>query len=139
MAEHVSPRAAQDSPTPAKDYYMAICIYIDGDFVIDGYQGEQILLSYDATGTSRPAAVQACRLIFGRRRTDRHRRVRDEPGFIHRAGVVWIGQSVFILPPRDAEELATRLRRLGVRVVMAPVTIARPSLQRFRRPASGLA
>ena len=104
--------------------------------MVDGYQGEWILLSYDATGTSRPAAVQACRLIFGRRRTDRHGRVRDEPGFIHRAGVVWIGQSVLVLPPRDAEELAEKLARLRVRVAMAPVSIAHPMLERFRRPSA---
>jgi len=118
---------------------MAIHIYISGDSVIDGYQGEMILLSYDATGTSRPAAVQVCRLIFGRRRTDRHGRVRAEPGFIHRPGVVWIGQSVLILPPRDAEELAGKLTRLRVRVATAPVAIAHPMLERFRRPSEPLA
>ncbi len=107
--------------------------------MIEGYDGERVLLSYDATGASRPAAVHFCRIIFGRRREDGNGVVHDEKGFIHRAGVVWIGQSVFILPPRDAEELGTRLRRLGVRVAMAPVTIARPSLQRFRRPSNGLA
>ncbi len=107
--------------------------------MIEGYDGERVLLSYDATGASRPAAVHVCRIIFGRRREDANGVVHDEKGFIHRAGVVWIGQSVFILPPRDAEELATKLGRLGVRVAMAPVTIARPCLERFRRPANGLA
>src|SRR6266545_6715828 len=118
---------------------MAVYIYIDGDCVIDGEPEQRMLLSYDATGTSRPAAVQVCRLIFGRRRTDRHGRVRDEPGFIHRAGVVWIGQSVLVLPPRDAEELAGQLRRLRVRVAMAPVAIAHPMLERFRRPSAAVA
>ncbi len=105
--------------------------------MIDGYDGERVLLSYDATGTSRPAAVQACRLIFGRRRTDGQGKVRDEAGYIHRPGVVWIGQSVLILPPPDAEELAGKLGRLRVRVAMAPVSIARAALERFRRPSAG--
>lgn len=106
---------------------------------IEGYEGERTLFSYDATGSSRPAAVQVCRLIFGRRRADAKGRVRDEVGFIHRPGVVWIGQSVLILPPRDAEELAQKLGRLGVRWAMAPVSIARPALERFRRPSGSVA
>ena len=107
--------------------------------MIDGYNGERILFSYDATGSSRPAAVQVCRLIFGRRRMNRHGRARDELGFIHRPGVVWIGQSVLILPPDDADELARKLDRLQVRVAMAPVSIARPALERFRRPTDRVA
>src|SRR3989442_2722962 len=40
---------------------------------------------------------------------------RSEKGFIHRPGVVWVGQSVLIMPPGDAVELETRLRGLGDR------------------------
>ena len=43
-------------------------------------------------------------------------------------------QSVLVMSSHDAEELATRLRPLGVRVAMAPVTIPRTSLDAFRRP-----
>ena len=106
---------------------------------IDGFEGERVLFSYDATGSSRRAAVQVCRLIFGRKRLDAKGHVRDEAGFIHRPGVVWIGQSVLVLPPRDAEELAHKLGCLGVRVAMAPVSILRPALERFRRPSGTVA
>ncbi|TLZ72308.1 MAG: hypothetical protein E6K14_07020 [Methanobacteriota archaeon] len=107
--------------------------------MIETYNGERVLFSYDATGASRAAAVQVCRIIFGRRRVDTNGVAHDEKGFIDRSGVVWIGQSVFILPPRDGEELATKLGHLGVRVAMAPVTITLPCLERFRRPAKALA
>ncbi len=60
--------------------------------------------------------------------------MRLEPGFIHRPGVVCVGPSVVLLPPRDAEDLAARVRRLGVRVAMGPVTVAQETLGRFRRP-----
>ncbi len=96
--------------------------------------GERILLSYDASGSSRAAAAEVCRVIFGRTRVDPTGRVRSEAGFIHRPGVVWVGQSVLLLPPRDAEELAARVRRLGVRVAMGPVSVSRSTLERFRRP-----
>ncbi len=103
---------------------------------LEGYcGGEWILLSYDATGQSRAAAAEVCRLIFGRTRTDPEGHVRREAGFIHRPGVVWVGQSVLLLPPRDAEELAGRVRRLGVRVAMGPVSVPRDTVERFRRPA----
>ncbi|HYS73131.1 MAG TPA: hypothetical protein VEO96_04005 [Thermoplasmata archaeon] len=109
-----------------------------GTLMIERHDGESVLLSYDATGASRASAVIVCRIIFGRRREDANGVVREEKGFIHRPDVVWIGQSVFILPSRDGEELATKLGRLGVRVAMAPVMITRPALERFRRPARAL-
>ena len=102
---------------------------------LDGASGsERILLSYDASGASRGAATEVCRIIFGRTRVDRAGRVRPEAGFIHRPGVVWVGQSVLVLPPRDADELAARVRRLGVRVAMGPVSVTQGTLERFRRP-----
>ncbi len=102
---------------------------------LKGYTGgEWVLLSYDASGHSRAAAAEVCRLIFGRTRTDPEGRLRRETGYIHRPGVVWVGQSVFLLPPRDAEELAGRVRRLGVRVAMGPVSVSRSTVERFRRP-----
>ncbi len=59
---------------------------------LDGYTGsEWILLSYDASGGSRAAAAEVCRIIFGRKRTEVDGRSRTEPGFIHRPGVVWVG------------------------------------------------
>src|SRR5438552_6552663 len=92
-------------------------------------RGECILVSYDVSGGARSVAARVCQIVFGRKRIV-HRRARDEPGFIHRSGVAWIGQSVLVMSAHDAEELATRLRSLGVRVAMAPVTIPRRSLER---------
>ncbi len=107
------------------------------DMTLEGDDlSERILLSYDVSGTARSAAVQVCQIVFGRSRsTTGSGPARREKGFIHRAGVAWIGQSVLVLPPADAEELGTRLRRLGVRVAMAPVSIGRTGLEAFRRPA----
>lgn len=97
--------------------------------------GEWILLSYDASGRSRSAAAEVCRIIFGRTRSDGDGHARSEPGFIHRPGVVWVGQSVLLLPPRDADELAARVRRLGVHVAMGPIDATRETVERFRRPS----
>ena len=91
------------------------------------------LVSYDALGAARSVATRVCQLVFGRRRI-RGDHVREEPGLIHRAGVVWIGQSVLAMPGKEADDFASRLRRLGVRVSVAPMTIPRESLEAFRRP-----
>ncbi len=106
--------------------------------VLEGYEGERVLLSYDVQGAARSTAARVCQILFGRVRTDAQGRVRRQEGFVHRPGVVWIGQSVFVLPPRDAEELAGKLRAIGVRVAVGPVSIARSSLEAFRRPAGSM-
>ena len=101
---------------------------------IEGYDGERVLISYDVSGAARSVAVRVCQIVFGRSASHRpppHERRAE--GFIWRPGVVWIGQSVLVLPPRDAEELAGKLRRLGVQVAEAPVSIGRSSLEAFRR------
>jgi hypothetical protein len=95
--------------------------------------GDCYLVSYDVSGRARSVAARVCQIIFGRKRTV-DGRVREEPGFIHRSGVVWIGQSVLAMPAHEADALAARLRPLGVRVAMAPVTIPRTYLEAFRRP-----
>jgi len=97
------------------------------------FGGDCILVSYDVSGGARSVAARVCQIVFGRKRIV-HGRARDEPGFIHRRGVAWIGQSVLDMSSCDAEELVTRLRSLGVRVALAPVTIPRTSLEAFRRP-----
>ncbi len=105
---------------------------------LDGYPGTDfVLLSYDVRVAARSVAVQVCRIVFGRVRSDRldEGRPRAVKGFIHRPGVVWIGQSVLALPPGDGEELAQRLRTLGVRVVVGPVGVTRGILRMFERGA----
>ena len=95
--------------------------------------GDCWLVSYDVSGAARSVAVRVCQIVFGRKRFVQGR-TKDEPGFIHRSGVVWIGQSVLAMSSRDADDLTNRLRPLGVRVATAPITIARTSLEAFRRP-----
>jgi len=104
---------------------------------LEGYPGsDYVLLSYDVAGAARSKAVEVCRIVFGRVRTGPSlRRSREVPGFIHRPGVVWVGQSVLFLPSRDADELAGRLRRMGVRVSAARVPVTRATLEAFRRAA----
>src|SRR5437867_12050771 len=77
------------------------------------------ILSYDVDGDDRATAVRVCQLIFGRRNTTSHEgrpATYDQPGFIHRPGTVWVGQSVLILPGKDAYELRGRLEGMGVSV-----------------------
>ena len=102
---------------------------------IEGYDGERVLLSYDVSGAARAVAARVCQIIFGRWRiSEGPTRVRyQEKGFIHRPGVVWVGQSVLIMPPGDASELSDRLRQLGVRVATGLASIPRPTLEAFRR------
>src|SRR2546426_9452888 len=101
---------------------------------IEGYDGERVLISYDVAGSERSVAARVCQIVFGRSMNRRPPPgVRRAEGFIWRPGVVWIGQSVLVMPPRDAKELAARLRGLGVHVAEAPVSIGRSSLEAFRR------
>jgi len=100
----------------------------------DGYDSaEHVLLSYDVSGVARHRAARVCHIVFGRKRADGSSGTRIEVGFVHRPGVVWIGQSVLALPPQDAEELAGKLRSLDVRVALAPVSITPFALRVFRR------
>jgi hypothetical protein len=90
-----------------------------------------VLLSYDVTKGNRSAASRVAHLIFGRADV----RMEEVPPFIRRAGVVWIGQSVFVLPERDANELAEKLRSLGALVTMAPIGVDAIRFEAFRRRA----
>ncbi len=94
------------------------------------------IVTYDIDGRDRIASVRAAQLIFGRRNTTTREgrpTTYDQPGFIHRPGVVWVGQSVLILPRKDAEELRGRLAGLGASVGLGRLTIDEPNLQMFRR------
>jgi hypothetical protein len=105
---------------------------------IEGYDGERVLISYDVAGSERSVAARVCQIVFGRSK-DRIPRwdERRAEGFIWRRGVVWVGQSVLVMPPADAAELAERLRKLGVRVAKAPVSMEQASLEAFRRKRPG--
>lgn len=93
------------------------------------------MLTYDVQGDDRGTAVRVCQLIFGRKNaTTREGRpwTYDQPGFIHRTGVVWVGQSVLILPRADAIELRGLLQRMGVLVGLGHVAIDDANLAVFR-------
>src|SRR2546428_13900816 len=91
------------------------------------------LLSYDVTKGHRSAASRVSPLIVGR--ADVH--ADETRPFIRRAGVLWIGQSVFIAPEPDARELAEKLRSLGAIVTMAPIPVGPSRFEEFRRRALG--
>jgi len=94
------------------------------------------ILSYDVDGRDRVTSVLVSQLIFGRKNsTTRGGKpaTYEQPGFIHRPGVVWVGQSVFILPRKDALELQNRLERLGASVGLGHLVIDSANLETFRR------
>ena len=88
-----------------------------------------VLLSYDVAAAARSLSVRVAQLIFGRSDAGP-----DVPSpYIARPGVVWIGQSVLLMPGPVARELAEKLRGLGATVTAARVTIAGTELEAFRR------
>ncbi|TLZ73626.1 MAG: hypothetical protein E6K06_02420 [Methanobacteriota archaeon] len=90
-----------------------------------------MLLSYDVSAINRSAASRVAHLIFGRKDAGP-----DSPvPYILRAGVVWIGQSVFLLPRPLAVELAEELHGLGAMVTMGNVSIPRTEIESFQRRA----
>src|SRR5438046_10384484 len=91
-----------------------------------------VLLSYDVTKANRSSASRVAHLIYGRADV----RVSETRPFIQRAGVVWIGQSIFVVPEPDARELAEELRGLGAIVTMAPISVDGIRLQAFRQRAT---
>ena len=114
---------------------MAVSILVSIAMTIEGFRGgDAFLLSYDVAGSARSAAARVCQIVFGRSRLLPDGSRYEEEGFVHRPGVIWIGQSVLLLPERDAGELASRLRRLGVRVALGRVTVSREAVEGFRRP-----
>ena len=90
-----------------------------------------VLLSYDVTKANRSSASRVAHLIYGRADV----RMSQTRPFIQRAGVVWIGQSVFVVPEPDARELAERLRGLGAILTMAPIAVDAIRFEAFRQRA----
>ncbi len=94
------------------------------------------ILSYDVDGRDCTTSVRVAQLIFGRKNTTTREgkpATYDQAGFIHRPGVVWVGQSVLILPGNDALELRGRLEGMGASVGMGRLVIDGPNLATFRR------
>src|SRR5205807_8938401 len=88
-----------------------------------------VLLSYDVDGRARALSVRVAQLIFGRSDAGPD----APPPFIRRPGVLWIGQSVLLMPSPVAMDRADRLRRLGSTVTTARIFIADVDLEGFRR------
>lgn len=86
-------------------------------FTLDYRRRPLELLSYDVPGQDRATAVAISHFIFGR--TDRimadgHSREYRYPGFIEKEGVVWVGQSVFLVTPERSREMRGFLDLKGV-------------------------
>ncbi len=81
---------------------------------LEGYDGSaRILVSYDVAGEARSKAARVCQIVFGRTRVvGEPAEVREERGFIHRPGVVWIGQSVLAMPPGERRDRMVRMRHV---------------------------
>src|SRR5438552_18549729 len=90
-----------------------------------------LLLSYNFTKKNHSSASRIAHLNYGRADV---RASKTRP-FILRAGVVWIGQSVFVVPEPDARELAEKLRGLGAIVTMAPIAVDAIRFEAFRQRA----
>jgi len=88
-----------------------------------------MLLSYDVSATRRSAASRVAHLIFGRKDASE----RGPVPYVRRAGVVWIGQSVFLMPKAIAMELAEKLHALGAIVAMGRVSISAADIEALRR------
>ena len=86
------------------------------------------LLSYDVPRDRRSIAARVSHLIFGRGDS----RPNATAPFILRPGVVWLGQSVLLMPASTAMELEARLRSLGAEVATATVKIEPGELSAFR-------
>ena len=76
----------------------------------------------------RTIAAKVSHVIFGRGGEG----MNAPPPYIRRPGVVWLGQSVLLLPAATAQELAVRLESMGARVAMARIEVSRGELEAFR-------
>jgi len=81
-------------------------------------QGQLLeIISYDVPGHDNRTAVAISHFIFGysqRKGANGHTKEYRFPGFIEQDGVVWIGQSVFMLTPERSSQLRRFLESRGV-------------------------
>ncbi len=76
-------------------------------------RGPVDIVSYDVSGQDNSTAVAVAHFVFGR--TDRGgAKEYRYPGLIEKPGVVWLGQSVFLLTPERSIELRAFLDARGV-------------------------
>lgn len=75
------------------------------------------IVSYDVPGHENATAVAIAHFVFGRTvraHVDGGAKNYRYPGFIEKEGVVWLGQSVFLLTPQRSRELQEFLSARGV-------------------------
>ena len=75
------------------------------------------IVSYDVAGHDNATAVAVAHFIFGTTACSRSVKILKEyryPGLIEKPGVVWLGQSVFLLIPDRSSELRAFLVSKGV-------------------------
>jgi hypothetical protein len=75
------------------------------------------ILSYDVAGHDNRTAVAVSHFIFGsvvRQSVNGGMKEYRYPGMIEKEGVVWLGQSVFLVTPERARELRRFLESKGV-------------------------
>ncbi|MGI0149893.1 MAG: hypothetical protein ACREDF_10235 [Thermoplasmata archaeon] len=75
------------------------------------------IVSYDVPGHDNRTAVAIAHFMFGRTTRSSANGVAKEyryPGLIEKDGVVWLGQSVFLLTPERSSELQQFLGSRGV-------------------------
>lgn len=85
------------------------------------------VVSYDVPGPERATAVAVAHFVFGRTERARKGRVTRQyryQGFIEKEGVVWLGQSVFLLTPQRSRELQEFLASRGVAFERLSVQVA---------------
>jgi len=95
-------------------------------FAIAQHRRALEIVSYDIAGHDKHTSVQVARFVFGTQTKARIRGGVKEyryPGFIEKEGVVWLGQSVFLLTPQRSWELrgflgarSVAYGHLGVRI-----------------------
>ena len=85
------------------------------------------ILSYDVAGHDNRTAVAVSHFIFGvvvRQTLASGPKEYRYPGLIEKEGIVWLGQSVFLLIPERASELRRFLESKGVAFGIIRVRIA---------------
>jgi len=85
------------------------------------------VVSYDVAGRDNSTAVAVSHFVFGRTDLVRLNGASKEyryPGLIEKPGVVWLGQSVFLLTPERSRELQGFLDSRGVAYGKLTVRVA---------------
>ena len=110
-----------DRPSGVPDPMRGMRSYVVRDrlvkFAISRAGQDLDILSYDIAGRDNRMAVAVSHYLFGsvsRKQVNGGIKEYRYPGLIEREGVVWLGQSVFLLTPARSRELRAFLDSKGV-------------------------